>query len=108
MSYSIALGNGKVFTGLKANGTCFVSASEVKASDFEGGMSSVVLSGSAGENESNAPYELGRIPRVKFGGVFQADGEYYFYFEQMSESEYALEQTRADVDYVAIMTGVEL
>lgn len=108
MSYTLALSNGKVFTGLAISGTCFVSNSPVYEADFTGGMNRVVLSGTSDDEFSAAPYENGELPLVRFGRVFQADGKYYFYFEAVSSEELARESTRADVDYLAMMTGVEL
>ena len=108
MSYTLALSNGKVFTGLAISGTCFVSNSPVYEADFTGGMNRVVLSGTSDDEFSAAPYENGELPLVRFGRVFQADGKYYFYLEAVSSEELARESTRADVDYLAMMTGVEL
>ena len=107
--YTLTLSNGKVFTGLEVNGSCFVSKVEVKASDFDGGMKKVTLSGTpASEEDYGAPFPNGDIPRAKLGGVFPADGLWYFWLEQMSDEEFARAKDRADIDYIALMTGVEL
>ncbi len=108
MSYTLALSNGKVFTGLDVSGTCFVSNTPVHAEDFTGGMNRVVLSGTPDDEFSAAPYENGELPLVRFGRVFQADGKYYFYFETVSQEELERESARADIDYLAMMMEVEL
>ena len=112
MSYTLTLSNGKVFTDLAVSGSCFVSVTELRAEDFAGGMSHVILSGAPdkiGEEEGvKAPYENGVLEHVSFGGVFKADGKWYVYFERPADSELEAMKTRADVDYIAVMTGVEL
>ena len=108
MSYTLALSNGKVFTGLAISGTCFVSNSPVYEADFTGGMNRVVLSGTPDNEFAAAPYETGELPLARFGRVFQADGKYYFYFETVSPEELERESARADIDYLAMMMEVEL
>ena len=108
MSYTLTLGNGKSFTDLTVSGTCFVSKTPVNAEDFSGGMNRVILSGTPASDFERAPFANGELPKCRFGNVFPADGIYYFYFEPISPEELAQMKAEADIDYLALMTGVEL
>ena len=105
MSYTIELSNGKVFTGLSLSGTCYVSKTAVKESDFAGGLRLV----KERHSEEGMPCEMVReMEHAELGGVFTVDGEYHFWFVERSAEEKALMKLRADTEYVAMMTGVEL
>ena len=108
MSCTISLSNGKVFTGLDVNNNCFVSKTPVYESDFEGGLKRVVLSGSIEQDGETVPIEPRELLHMKLGRVFQVEGLYYFYFEEMTQQELEHLQDRADIDYLAVMSGVEL
>ena len=105
MSYTVTLSNGKVFTGLSINGSCYVSKQEVKASDFAGGLRLVRVSAVGEEAEGFAPRE---IVGAELGSVFKLEDGWYFWLNERSAEEREREQLRADVDYVALMTGVEI
>ena len=106
MSYRVELSSGKVFSGLELSGTCFESVSEVKAEDFAGGLSVVKVKGTPSEEGfPEVEYEL---ESPKLGGVKHMLGKWYFWFEAESEAERVLARARADIDYIAMMTGVEL
>ena len=108
MIYTITLSNGKVFSALKMSGSCFVSKTAVKAEDFSGGLKKVVVHG-----VGDAPEEQGLDVReelysCELGGVFTVEGEYYFWLNVPTAQELESMKARADVDYLALMTGVEL
>ena len=105
MSYRVELSNGKVFSGLEMSGTCYVSKVEVKESDFAGGMRRVKVKQTVEGMPCPLEYEL---ECAELGGVFKNDGEWYFWFLERSAEETARLKLSADVEYVAMMTGVEL
>ena len=107
MSYTIELSNGKVFTGLSLSGTCYVSKTAVKESDFAGGLRSVKVTLN-GEGEAAGMKVEQTLEYAELGGVFTVDGGYYFWFVERSAEEKALMKLQADTEYVAMMTGVEL
>lgn len=108
MSYSINLSNGTTLSGLKISGTCFVSKSAVSEQTFIGGLDRVSISGSAAEGEQMCPYELGEHRGMELGGVFKLDGEWYFWLTEPNAEELAMLKVQADVEYLAMMSGVEL
>ncbi len=108
MSYKLTLSSGKVITGAEVSGTCFAVKYEVQASEFGDGLFSVKIE-PEGELEagSEVPYG-GELQGAKLGRVFRLGEEWYFYFEAKSAEELERMKDRADIEYVAMMTGVKL
>ncbi len=107
MTYTITLSNGKVFSGLRASGSCFVSKNKVTADDFSGGLKSVTVLPVPETSDEDAGVTQ-TLKACKLGKVFVVDGEYYFWLEVPAQEELERLQDRADLDYIALMTGVEL
>ena len=108
MKYTVELSSGKVFSGLELSGDCFVSSSEVRAEEFTGGLRLVKVKGEPErEEESGMGYEY-ELECPKLGGVKAMLGGWYFWFEASSAEARAAAKAQADVEYVAMMTGVEL
>lgn len=106
MKCKIELSSGKVFSDLRLSGDCYVSGREVKAEDFAGGLKHVKVECTAeSEGESSFEYEL-EYPEL--GGVKKLGSEWYIWLKATSEEARAVEKARADVEYLAMMTGVEL
>ena len=108
MSYTVSLCDGTTFTGLKLSGTCFVSKQQITEAQFSCGTKYVTIQGVGEDANVGSPYGTGKVEGLEFGGVFSVDGEYYFYFTRLSEEQLAAMKNRADIEYIAIMTGVEL
>ena len=106
MSYRVELSSGKVFSGLEISGTCFKSRREVKAEDFAGGLSLVHVKGK--EEAEGAPEVEYELEYAELGGVKKLGEEWYFWFEAESAEARAAAKARADIEYIAMMTGVEL
>ncbi len=106
MSYTVELSNGKVFTGIEPSGNCYKSLVEVKAEDFTGGLSRVSIRGK--EDYEGAPDIASELEYPELGGVKKLGEEWYFWFHEKSAEARELEKLRADTEYVAMMTGVEL
>ena len=108
MSYSVTLSNGKAFNPLTVSGDCYESEEHITADMFSGGMSKVIIRKHGNDEEMGCPFEPGEYTGLELGGVFSADGKSYFWFTRPSEEELARLKDRADIDYLAMMTGVEL
>ena len=102
----ITLGNGKVLDGVWWSGDVCFSAQEVKASDFSGGLSGVVIEGTD-EEFSAGPDLRGMHERMTVDRVWKWGKNYAFCLSDM-EPPSDIEKLRADMDYIAMMGGVEL
>ena len=104
--YKVTLSNGHIITGLRVNGNTFISSGEVTPEIFAGGLGRVVVS-CDGEETGDFPvsgvYEHCRLDLCRKVG-----NEYWFVFAEMSREELERLQTQGNIDYIAMMTGVEL
>ena len=108
MSYSVTLSNGNVLSGLQVSGTCFVSKTPVSAEMFSDWNGKLSISGSRDAGQEPCPYEVGEHEHMGLDRVFTVDGEWYFYLTEPSAEELEKLKTQADIEYIAMMTGVEL
>lgn len=98
-NYTITLANGLEIGGLKLNGNNFISAKPIDSSVFEGNCSPVLIRN--GENEElHENMELVQITPV--------GNEYWFILRDLSFEELANIKLQSDIEYIAMMTGVEL
>lgn len=100
--YKLELSSGKILDGLTLSGNTFKSTSEVKLPDFAGGLSEVKAVGS---EEGEGSFELHNA-KVLF--VRSVGSEWWFALGEYSAEELTALKLRADVEYVAMMAGVEL
>ena len=108
MSYSVILSNGKRFSGLEPAGDYFRSKSPVSEADFSAGMSKVVIASSGGDEDFSGPLPVGTYTDLELHNLFEASGEWYFCLMHKDTSEADALRDRADIEYLAMMTGVEL
>ena len=97
--YKITLNDGTVIDNLTVNGTNFVSKDKIDESIFtKDNLKKVTINDTVYEN-------LVFIQQMKL-----ADG-YYIAFRQKTAEEnqkYLIDKQRADIDYIALMSGVDL
>ena len=97
--YKLTLSNGREITGLRMNGNNFISNTGITSDMFEGGLAPVVISGN-GTMEVHENMELVQIT--------QMNGEYWFVLRDITQKELDEIRIRADVDFIAMMTDIEL
>lgn len=98
--YSVTLADGTVISGLSMNGNNYISKTEISADIFDGNLSSVTISD--GENEETFE-NMDLIHLTAYDS-----GEYWFALRELSEDEIERLQLRSDIEYLSMMTGVEL
>ena len=97
--YKITLADGTVIENLKLNGNNFVSDREITSEMFGGNLSKVTIHD--GEKDTVLKnMELVQI--AKYGE------EYFFILRQLTDKELQDIKNRADIDYIAMMTDVEI
>lgn len=98
--YSVTLADGSVIANLSMNGNNFISDEKITEDVFKNNCSPVVISD--GENEeSHENMDLVQITVAK-------DGKYWFVLRDLSAQELFEAKIRSDVEYIAMMTDVEL
>lgn len=99
-TYKITLSDGTIVENLKMNGNNFISKNEILEDIFIGNLSSVSIEDSEGTVEVHSNMELVQVKRY--------GNEYWFILRDLTEDELVKISQRADLEYVAMMTGVEL
>ena len=110
--YTLKFSDGSHMSGLKLNGNNFVSVVEVSAADFRGKLSGVEITGT-GEGVDGSicgvheHMELVQVVHYTQGEHGLPDG-WYFVLGDIPAEEYARKKMEGNVEYIAMMTGVEL
>ena len=98
-TYAITLADGTALTGLRLNGNNYIPDAEIAPAMFAGNCSPVVISD--GENEETHD-------NMKLIQITHVDEEYWFVLLDVPESELRRLKMQSDLEYLAMMTGVEL
>lgn len=102
-SWKITLANGTQLKDLKQNGNNFVSETEITADIFNGNLSKVVIEGIENGKEVKKEYEHMELVQI----VHYEDG-YYFILRELSKEELERIKTQADIEYLAMMSDIDL
>ncbi len=97
--YSIKLSDGTVLDNLRKNGDNYISSAAVQEDIFTENCSPVVISDGETE-ETHAHMELVQITPV--------GDEFWFVLRDLSEDELEKMRLWAGLEYISMMTGVEL
>ena len=98
-TYRITLADGTVLDDLKLNGNNFISNTAINADIFDENCYTVIISD--GVNSETYNMELVQITE-------QEPGKYWFVLRELSASELARIKMQSDIEYVAMMAGIEL
>jgi len=105
MSYKITLSDGTIIDNLELNGNNFVSRTPLTAANFAGKLAHVTIEGP--EDGYGLVGEHGPMMLAENRVQGWPDG-YYFVLLDIPPAELERRQTRGDIEYIAMMTGVEL
>lgn len=97
--YTLTLADGTVLPGLRLNGNNYISDAEVTPGLFAGNCSPVIVS----DGETEEIHENMELVQVTENG-----GEYWFVLRDISDAELAQLKMQSDIEYVAMMAGVDL
>lgn len=98
-NYKITLADGRMIDNLKLNGNNFISKTPIDEAMFINNCSPVIISD--GSNEENHP-------SMELVQVTENGGEYWFVLREFSSEELTQMKIQSDIEYVAMMAGVEL
>lgn len=93
---TIALSNGTELTGLELNGNNYISPEKLTEDTFADGLSPVVINGE--EHEQMALVQC----------IQHADGRSWFILRDATPEEAAQAKLRSDIDYLALMSDIDL
>lgn len=102
--YRITLSDGSTIDNLSMNGNNFVSATELTEVDFEGKLSPVTIADlETGQSEVHEHMELVQIVNTTY-----TEGNWYFVLRDLTEDELWRAYVMGNIDYLAMMSDVEL
>lgn len=93
---TIALSNGTELTGLELNGNNYISPEKLTEDTFADGLSPVVINGE--EHEQMALVQC----------IQHADGRTWFILRDVIAEEIANAKLRSDIDFIALMSDIDL
>lgn len=97
--YKVTLADGTVIDNLRLNGNNYISEKELSADMFLGNLGTVTIN----DGEKDVVYEnMTLVQLAKY------DDEYWFILRTMTKKELQEIKNRSDIDYIAMMTDVEL
>lgn len=97
--YKITLANGTVIDNLRLNGNNYISDKEITADMFLGNLATVTIN----DGEKDVVYE-----NMDLVQIMKYDDEYWFILRTMTKRELQDLKNRADIDYIAMMTEVDI
>lgn len=98
--YKITLANGLVISNLKLNGNNFISEESIDPAIFKGNCSPVVINDGF-DDEIHNYMDLVQV-------TVDTVGNHWFVLRDVSEEELDRVKMQSDIEYVAMMAGVEL
>lgn len=93
---TIALSNGTELTGLELNGNNYISPEKLTEDTFADGLSPVVINGE--EHKQMALVQC----------IQHADGRTWFILRDVTAEEVANAKLRSDIDFIALMSDIDL
>ncbi len=97
--YKITLADGTVIDNLRLNGNNYISDKELTADMFLGNLAKVIVN----DGERDTVYE-----NMELVQIVKYDEEYWFVLRTMTKKELQDLKNRADIDYLAMMSDIEL
>ena len=97
--YTITLADGTVISNLTMNGNNFVSETQITSDIFEDNLFEVTIS----DGEYEEVHE-----NMELVQIAQYGDDYYFVLRDLTPAEMEKLSIRADIEYIAMMAGIEL
>lgn len=107
--YRITLSDGTILDNIDVNGTTLISRIPLDEKTFEHNMSPVIFE-RIGERSAIDMTDLeGTHENMEYVNILSSnDSEYWFALMDIPESEMQYSKIQADIEYISMMTGVDL
>lgn len=103
MAYTMTLADGSKLEGLGLNGNNWTSRRKITSEQLDGNLAEVHITGSGDAGELDETWHHCELVQLKKYG-----SEWWLILRERSPEELAAEKLRGDVDFIAMMTDVEL
>lgn len=100
-TWKITLSDGTQLKDLKLSGNNYISKTKITEDDFKGKLSKITI-----ENETDKTSE--ELEHMELVQIVHYEDGYYFVLRQLSADEIDKIKTKADIEYLAMVTDVDL
>lgn len=100
-TFKITLADGTQLKNLRLSGNNYISKTKITEEDFEGKLSKVII-----ENETQKTTE--EFEHMELVQIVHYENGYYFILRELSADELDKIKTKADIEYLAMMTDIDL
>jgi hypothetical protein len=102
-SFKITLSDGTKFENLKLSGNYYITQKEITEKDFKGKLSKVIIEETEDKKTTKNEYTHMELIQI----LHYEDG-YYFALRELSQDEIDKITIQSNIEYLAMMTGVDL
>lgn len=102
-SFKITLSDGTKFENLKLSGNYYITDKSITEKDFKGKLSKVIIEEIENGNTIKNEYNYMELIQI----LHYEDG-YYFALRELSKDEIDKINIQGNIEYLAMMTGVDL
>lgn len=107
--FKITLADGTTLNNIGLNATTLVSYEPLDTSIFEDNLAPVIFEWEGEIDNPEIPFFVGKHEMMEFNDVGEiVEGEYWFVLSDVPEDQIRYAKIRANIDYLAMMTDVEL
>lgn len=104
-NYSVKLSNGRELNNVHLNGNNFYTTYKIDKSIFEGGLKTVIVSDGETEQVCDNMELLQLVEYTENMGITPG---WYFVFGDIPEEKMRYAKLESDMEYLSMMTGVDL
>lgn len=97
--YTLTLEDGSKIENLHLNGNNFVSETEIDPEIFDGNLGSVTIN----DGERDMIYK-----NLALVQITQIRGKHYIFLREISKAEMDQAKLRSDIDYLSMMSNIEI
>ena len=97
--YTVTLADGTAISNLRLNGNNYISTEPIDAAIFDGNCSPVIINDGI-KNETHDNMQLVQVT--------ESASEYWFILRDLSSEELARIKMQSDIEYLAMMSNIEL
>lgn len=99
-TFTVTLADGTALENLKLSGNNFISGTKLTEETFKDNLGTVTITDSEGGSETHQDMALVQIQKV--------GTKYWFVLRELSARELLDAKTRGDIEYIAMMSGINL
>ncbi len=102
-SFKITLSDGTKFENLKLSGNYYITEKEITEKDFKGKLSKVII-----EEIEDKKIIKNEYSHMELIQILHYEDGYYFALRELSQDEIDKITMQSNIEYLAMMTGVDL